>query len=185
MAVVEKLQSLSVDEFLRGELNSEVRHELVSGAVYAMVGSSDAHNLVAGSLYSLLRHHLRSSPCRVFMSDMKVRVEDNFFYPDLVVSCVPQETPFYYVSAPKIIIEVLSPSTEARDRLDKRLAYQHLESLQEYVLIAQDKVWVEVIRRITDGWEVERLSHGDTLHLHALQFTSPVEMLYADVLSSG
>ncbi len=138
MSVVEKLRFLDVEEYLRNELRAEVRHELVRGAVYAMVGSSNAHNLIAGSLYARLRQQLKGSSCGVYMSDMKVRVADDFFYPDVVVSCQPQEPAFYYVTEPTLIIEVLSPSTEARDRLDKPVAYQGLKSLQEYALVAQD-----------------------------------------------
>ncbi len=185
MSVVEKLRFLEVEEYLRNEKRSEVRHELVRGAVYTMVGSSNAHNLIAGSLYAGLRLVLKGSPCGVYMSDMKVRVADDFFYPDLVVSCQPQEPVFYYVAEPTLIIEVLSPSTEARDRLDKRVAYQSLKSLQEYALIAQDKVSVEIIRRVADGWEVERCSHGDALQFRSVNFTCPVEAIYADVLRVG
>ena len=185
MSVVEKLRFLEVEEYLRNEQRDEVRHELVRGAVYAMVGSSNAHNLIAGSLYAQLRQHIKGSPCHVYMSDMKVRVADDFFYPDLVVSCLPREPLFYYVTEPALIIEVLSPSTEARDRLDKRVAYQSLKSLQEYALIAQDKVSVEIIRRIPDGWEVERCSHGDILQFRSMNFTCPVEAIYEDVLRGG
>ena len=185
MSVVEKLQFLGVEEYLRNEQRSEVRHELVRGAVYAMVGSSNAHNLIAGSLYAQLRQHLKASPCGVYMSDMKVRVADDFFYPDLLVSYQPQEPVFYYVTEPTLIVEVLSPSTEARDRLDKRVAYQSLKSLQEYALVAQDKVSVEIIRRVADGWEVERCSHGDALQFRSLNFACPVEAIYEDVLRVG
>ena len=116
------------------------------------------------------------------MSDMKVRVADDFFYPDLVVSCQPREPVFYYVTEPALIVEVLSPSTEARDRLDKRVAYQTLKSLQEYALIAQDKISVEIIRRVADGWEVERCSHGDVLQFKSVNFICGVEAIYEDVL---
>ena len=185
MSVVEKLRFLNVEEYLRNEQRAEVRHELVRGAVHAMVGSSNAHNLIAGSLYARLRQQLKGSSCGVYMSDMKVRVADDFFYPDVVVSCQPQEPVFYYVTEPTLIIEVLSPSTEARDRLDKRVAYQSLKSLQEYALVAQDKVSVEIIRRVADGWEVERCSHGDALQFRSVNFTCPVEAIYEDVLRGG
>ena len=185
MSVVEKLRFLEVEEYLRTEQRAEVRHELVRGAVYAMVGSSNAHNLIAGSLYARLRQQLKGTSCGVYMSDMKVRVADDFFYPDVVVSCQPQEPVFYFVTQPTLIIEVLSPSTEARDRLDKRLAYQGLKSLQEYALVSQDKVSVEIIRRVADGWEIERCSHGDALQFRSVNFTCPVEAIYEDVLRGG
>jgi Uma2 family endonuclease len=183
MSVVEKLRSVSVDDYLRGEERSEVRHELVRGAVYAMVGSSNAHNLVAGAIYAQLRNHLRESPCSVFMSDMKVRVDDNFYYPDLVVTCQSRQPLFYFVTEPTLIVEVLSPSTETRDRLDKRGAFQSLATLQEYVLVAQDKVSIEIIRRIADGWEIERCSHGDTVQFRSVNFACAAESFYEGVIT--
>ena len=87
MALVEKLRPITVEEYLEGEKCSDVRHEYVAGAVYAMAGASGLHNLLALTFAANLRNHLRGSPCRVFMSDMKVRVDDAFYYPDLVITC--------------------------------------------------------------------------------------------------
>jgi Uma2 family endonuclease len=183
MSVKIKMSSLSAEEYLEGELHSEVKHELVGGHAYAMVGASNIHNLVSGALFAALRQHLKGSPCRTFMSDMKVRVGDDFYYPDLVVTCRPATGTYYYVIDPVLIVEVLSPTTERQDRLEKRLAYQHLPNLREYVLIAQDKMQVEVHRRIEDGWEIERCGERDELRFESVDLTIPLTEIYQDVMN--
>ncbi|MDO8706067.1 MAG: Uma2 family endonuclease [Sulfuricaulis sp.] len=180
MALVEKLRPITVEEYLEGEKSSDVRHEYVAGAVYAMAGASGLHNLIALAFATGLRQHLRGSPCRVFMSDMKVRVRDAFYYPDLVVVCGAIDAGAYYQTAPTLVIEILSESTEARDRLEKRLAYQSLESLQEYVLVTQDKMRVEVYRRIEDGWQIETYSYGDRVRFTSINYEAAIEQLYED-----
>jgi Uma2 family endonuclease len=180
MAVIEKIKRISVEEYLEGEKTSDVRHEYVDGAVYAMVGASALHNLIAGSLFTAFRDHLRKSPCRVFMSDMKVRVDDVFYYPDLLVTCGAIDPGAYYQTAPVLIVEVLSESTEARDRLEKRLAYQRIESLEEYALVAQDKMMIEIFRRNPDGWELETYSYGDRVRFVSIGLEIPIERLYED-----
>lgn len=118
------------------------------------------------------------------MSDMKVRVGDDFYYPDLVVTCRPATGTYYYVTDSVLIVEVLSPTTERQDRLEKRLAYQHLPSLREYVLIAQDKMQVEVHRRIEDGWEIERCGEHDELRFESVDLTIPLTEIYQDVMNA-
>lgn len=183
MALVERLRPITVEEYLKGEKASDVRHEYVAGALYAMAGASGLHNLLALTFAASLRHHLRNLPCRVFMSDMKVRVRDAFYCPDLVVVCGTIDAGAYYQTAPTLVVEILSESTEARDRLEKRLAYQNLESLKEYVLVAQDKMRVEVYRRIEDGWQLETYSYGDRVRFISIQYEAAIEQLYEDVLS--
>lgn len=183
MAVVQKLHPIAIKEYLEGEKTSDVRHEYVAGAVYAMAGASALHNLIALTFAASLRQHVRGSPCHVFMSDMKVRVDDAFYYPDLLVVCGTIDPGAHYQSMPTLVIEVLSESTEARDRLEKRLAYQKIDSLKEYVLVAQDKMRVEVYRRMEDGWQLETFSYGDRVHLASINYTIMIEQLYEDVVS--
>ena len=182
MALVEKLHPITVEEYLKGEKGSDIRHEYVTGAVYAMAGASGLHNLIALGFAAGLRQHLRGSPCRVFMSDMKVRVRDAFYYPDLVVVCGTIDSGAYYQTAPTLVVEILSESTEARDRLEKRLAYQSLASLQEYILVAQDKMRVEVYRRLEDGWQIETYSYGDRVRFASINYETAIEQLYEDTL---
>lgn len=91
MASVQKAERLSPEDYLEGEKQSEFRHEYVAGYVYAMTGASEAHNLIAGNLHAALHAHLRGGSCRVFINDMKVRVADAFYYPDLMVCCDPAD----------------------------------------------------------------------------------------------
>lgn len=179
-----RLTSLSADGYLEGELKSDIRHEYVDGEVYAMAGAGEAHNLIAGNVFSRLRGAARGGPCRVFISDMKVRVAEwnAFYYPDILVVCDSSDTHTYFKESPCLIVEVLSPSTEAIDRREKLLAYRTLDSLREYVLIAQDKRRIEVYRRGDDGaWSLETLTEGDPLHLECIAATLSLDEVYEDV----
>lgn len=180
MSVKTKLKPLSVEEYLDGERHSDIRHEYIAGRVVAMTGASRHHNSIAGALYAALYHHLGDDPCRVHIADLKVRVDDAFYYPDVLVTCTPGGHD-YYETAPVLIVEVLSPATEARDRMEKRLAYQSLESLKEYVLAAQDQRQIEVYRRTPQGWELERFSADEELHLESVKLIVPMTKIYRDV----
>lgn len=179
------LSPLSVADYLEDELHSQVRHEYVAGRVFAMAGASEAHNLIAGNLYTALRAHLRGGGCRTFMPDMKVRVEKTqaFYYPDVLVTCDPEDTEQYHKSRPCLIIEVLSPATETIDRREKLLAYQALDSLKEYVLVTQDRTQIEVYRRDgAGGWWVDTYIGGEGIHLQSVGVTLPITSVYEDVL---
>lgn len=182
MSVKTKLRALSVEEYLAGELKSDVKHELVGGQAYAMVGVSKAHNLVTLALVSAVRSHLKR-PCQAYAVDVKVRVGDDFYYPDVAVTCESFDPKAYFITAPLLIIEVLSDSTERTDRHEKRLAYQRLSSLKEYVLIAHNKMLAEVYRRIEGGWEIERFDERDTLRLESVDLALPLTDLYQDVMN--
>ncbi len=185
MSVKTKLRPLTVEEYLAGELHSDVKHEMIGGQAYAMVGVSGAHSLIVGTLHATLHNHLRRGTCRVHMSDMKVRVGDDFYYPDVAVTCERFDPKGYYLTAPILIIEVLSGSTERTDRSEKRLAYQRLESLKEYVLVAQDKMQVEVYRRTAgNDWELERFDERDDLRLESVDLTIPLTEIYQDVMNA-
>ena len=105
-----------------------------------------------------------------------------FFYPDLLVSCSDKNLSPYYETDPVIVVEVLSPSTEAKDRFDKRVVYQRIESLREYILVEQDKMQIDVYRRMDDGWMLESYAIGDTVAFESIGFTLPIEEIYADVI---
>lgn len=182
MSTKVKVEVLSEDDYLQGELHSDVRHEYIRGQVYAMVGSSKRHNMIAGALYAALRGKLSSSPCRVFMSDVKVKIKDTFFYPDVLVSCAENKLSPYFEIDPIVVVEVISPSTEGKDRFEKRLVYQSIESLREYVLVEQDKIQVDVYRRETGGWVLESYKYGDKVAFESIDFTIPIEEIYADVM---
>ena len=181
MSLVQKNVLVSVDEYLEAEKQSHTKHEYVRGQVYAMVGASRAHNKLALALASLLRTHLRQSGCDVFISDMKVRIGDIFYYPDVVVTCSKADTNPYFSTEPVLVVEILSPSTEAADRVDKRLAYQSLPGLKEYVLVNQDQRKVEVYRRSGASWDLETYAGQDVIRLGAVEFSVSIADLYGDV----
>ena len=184
MGEANKRAEVEVEEYLQGELNSEVRHEYIGGHVYAMSGESEEHNLISGNLYAALRQHLRGNPCRVFMADMKVRLtiasDDVFYYPDLLVTRDSADGEKYYKTKPAVLVEVLSPSTECLYRREKFLSYQRFDSLQEYVLVDQSKIEITLFER-KSGWNPLTLKLEDVLHLDSLDFSLPVQAIYEDV----
>ena len=172
---------ISHAEYLEGELRSEVKHEYVAGHVYAMAGTSRVHNFITGNVYTKLLAHLPSH-CSVFMESIKVKVEaaDAFYYPDVVVGCEPKDNNQYYLTQPKIIIEVLSPSTERVDKTEKLLSYKSIDSLQEYMIIAQDKYEIMLYERIdSKSWNLTILEKNDKLMLSSVDLEIVVNDIYA------
>lgn len=181
------LPLLTIEEYLHGEADSPVRHEYLGGHIFAMAGASEEHNLIAGNLLALLRPHLRGTDCRVFMSDMKVQIQDHiFYYPDLLVTCNPKDNQRYFKTQPNLIVEILSQSTESLDRREKLTNYQKLESLQEYILVSQDRIQVEVYRQDTPGnWTVQILEADTELTLESVGLTLTMAQIYEDVFNLG
>ena len=157
-------EAISVAEYLEGEKISEVRHELIAGCVHAMSGGSLKHNRISGNIFGALDDYLHGGSFRPFINDVKVMVrtlsDENFYYPDVVVTCDPADTHEYYLESPTSIFEVLSPSTEEWDRNQKLFAYRSLASLEEYILVSQERREVTVVRR-SSGWRAETLSGED------------------------
>jgi Uma2 family endonuclease len=177
---------LTPQEYLNGERDSEIKHEYIDGEVYAMAGASEAHNTICIALSSQLYTHLRGKGCRVFMADMKTAIKTlkntRFYYPDIQVTCADEDNDPYLKRFPVLIIEVLSPSTERQDRAEKFHAYRTLDSLQEYVLVAQDVERVEVYRRRT-GWDLELYGTEweNEFHLESVDQRIAVADVYAQV----
>ena len=185
MEAAEKRGAVTVEDYLSGELRSEMRHEYLGGMVYAMAGASEEHNVIAANLLAALHAHLRGKACRVFIVDMKVRLhishDDVFYYPDLMVACDARDTDRYFKRYPKVLIEVLSPDTERTDRREKFLSYTGIETLEEYVLVAQDRREVTLFRR-NRRWQPEILARPEqSLQLASLDFTVLLEMIYEGV----
>lgn len=143
---------LTPTDFLAWEDTQAERHEFVDGEIFAMVGARRVHNIVAGNLFAELKHQLKGTPCRPFIESAKLQVADDLFYPDVFVTCDARDLRTEQVfTAPTLIAEVLSPSTEAYDRGLKFTAYRRLASLREYLLIHPDSREVQLFRRGTDG----------------------------------
>lgn len=177
MPIAKKRGSLTAQEYLKGELESDVKHELIDGQVYAMAGASANHERISGNIYSEIRGQLRESPCEPFGSDMKVKVGDDFYYPDVIVDCSFDESQPYFTQTPVMIVEVISKSTRKMDEQHKRLKYINMPSLLEYVLIEQDFVDVEVFRK-SDNWNPTHYFLGDEVTFESINVTIPVEEIY-------
>lgn len=178
MALAKQSEYLSVEDYLTGERSSEIRHEYVEGIAYAMAGASVNHNQITANLLTSLMLHLKDQDCRPFSSDLLVKTgEDRYRYPDVVVVCEEQFLDDYSTDSPVLIVEVLSKATRQRDRQIKRVEYLQLSSLQEYMLIEQDSVEVEVFRR-SQGWQPSYYYWGDEVLLESVGLTLTMETIY-------
>lgn len=179
-------QRISHEDYLEGEKISPIRHEYIRGEVYAMVGGSDAHDTLSGNLIALFKNHLRGQGYRVYTGNMKIYIKtaDVYYYPDVMVTCDSRDrNNGYFKQYPSLIIEVLSPSTEAFNRGDKFADYRQIETLQEYVLVSQNKINIECFRRNSDGrWELFTYQANETLQLESINFSCLVSEIYEDVL---
>ena len=178
MSAVLKNDFISIEDYLAGELIAETKHEYIEGRVYAMAGASKNHESIAANVLAEIHQHLRGTPCRPFGSDVKVKVGQNkFFYPDVMVVCEDKTDNAYYTEYPVLLVEVLSKSTRQKDETIKRIAYQSLPSLREYVLIEQDFISVEVCRR-SSGWTSQHYLDGDEVYFESLDLKLVVEEIY-------
>ena len=173
----EALPRMVPDEYLAHERAQSVRHELVDGYLYAMTGASDRHEEIALNLAAALRVHLRGGPCRAYKGDLKIRVADDFYYPDVFVRCSDVRGDPYFKTDPVVIAEVLSPGTQRYDRGDKRLAYRRLPALREYLLIAQDRMRVELFLQGADE-PVLLERPEDVLAIESIGFSITLAELY-------
>lgn len=177
---VAKTAFISEADYLAGEKIAETKHEYIDGEVFAMAGASASHNRISLNVATLFNVHLDGKPCQPYISDMKVKVGTKYFYPDVLVDCSGLADDSHVTEKPTLIVEVLSKITRRMDETTKRIAYTQIDSLLEYVLIEQDFVDIEIIRRRT-GWQSERFYLGDSLTFESIALTLTVEDIYARV----
>lgn len=135
---------LSLEDYLEFEEQSATRHEFVAGQIHALAGTSRRHNRIAGNIFAHLLMAARGGPCRVYMSDVKLKVADDVvYYPDVMVACGPPGEHPLLETAPCLVVEVLSPGTEQIDRREKLLAYKAIPGLRTYLIVHQDRPRVE------------------------------------------
>lgn len=147
----------NADEYLALEESAEYRNQFYDGEIFAMAGASRKHNIAAGNIYANLHFQLRNRPCEIYQNDMRVKVSENFYtYPDIVIVCGEPQIERKHgenLLNPIVLIEVLSPSTEKFDRGEKARFYRLMPSLKEYVLVSQDKSYIEhFVRQENGGW---------------------------------
>ena len=180
-----KKSHMTAAEFLAWDESQRERHEFVRGEVFLMAGGEDRNDLVAGNLYIALRQHLSGTPCRVYGSDVKLRVEaaDCYFYPDLMVTCSAADAADRLIKRePVLVVEVLSPSTAAFDRGDKFADYRTLGSLREYLLVDVDRRRCELYRLGADGlWVLHPGASGEGVRLDSVDLTVPGQALWAEL----
>ena len=174
------------EEYVTLESVSDVRHEFIDGNLFVMAGGSQEHNMVAGALAAVLRPAARARGCRIFASDMIVRVPSGKgFYPDVLVTCNLAMNERHVIHAPSVIVEVLSDSTQIFDRVEKWEQYQQIPSLQQYVLLSQHEIAAEVYSRQDAKWFYERLTGDAILHFSSLEFGVSLRELYEDIPELG
>lgn len=179
----------SAEDYLAWESTQTEKHEFVGGETFAMAGASDAHVTLSLNLASLLRAHLRGTPCRTYIADMKLHVAaaDAYFYPDVFVTCSAGDALRPQDKAESVLVaEVLSPTTAAYDRGAKFAAYRSLPSLQEYVLIDPESPGVEVYRRdASNHWVLYPYGQQDAAEFASVGLTLPVTQVFEDVPPPG
>ena len=172
-------------EYLAWEAAQLDRHEYIDGEVFAMAGAEDRHVTVAMNLAFALRQHLAGTLCRTFMSDMRLHgaAANSYFYPDVLVTCSALDLASPLVKTePKLIAEVLSPSTAAYDRGLKFSHYRSLASLQEYVLIDLDTRSTDCYRKGADGlWVLHPFARGVPVSLASVALELTAAQLFAEV----
>ncbi len=180
------VRRLTQEEYLMIERSASVKSEFYRGEMFAMSGASYVHNRIQSNLVHRLNQLLEGTPCQVIGSDLRVCVSATglYTYPDAVVFCGPPEFIDSHsdtLANPKVLIEVLSDSTEAYDRGEKARQYRCIPLLQEYVLISQNSPFVEAFRRLPDGtWSLsEADSISGTITLGSLGISIPLSQVYA------
>jgi Uma2 family endonuclease len=183
MALVK--QKMTLEEFLAWEDLQPERHEFYSGEVFAMVGGRRIHERVIGNLSRRLGNHLEGSACQVFAAGMKLELSDNMvLYPDVMVTCDRADLHAdRAMRSPTLVIEVLSPSTQAYDRSQKFALYRQLASLKEYILIDPETLRVEGFRREPDDrWLLVDMSQDTALDCASVACAVPMAQVFEGVI---
>ena len=181
-----KRDLMSMEEYLKFEEDTPIRHEYVAGEIFAMSGGSLEHELISGNVFAAFHAHLRGGPCKSFINNFKLHLEVNeskfFYYPDVMVACGPN-TDIRFCTNPRLIVEVLSPSTERTDRREKASNYRQIPSLEEYVLIAQRTTEVTIFRR-SEHWAPLILTSPDaTAEFRSIELSLPLGQIYEGALA--
>lgn len=181
---------LTPAEYLELERKAEIKSEYIDGQMFAMSGASFRHNLIVANLLSEMTSQLRGKECRAVGNDQRVKVSPAgvYTYPDIVAVCDEPHFEDKFLDTllnPTMIVEVLSPSTEAYDRGEKFVQYRRIDTLQEYVLVSQNRIRIETFRRDGDRWILTEFNTPDAvLHLESIDCHVPLVAIYAKVDTS-
>ncbi len=183
----QKIQFMTVEEYLSFEESSAVRHEYLDGQVFAMSGTSLRHNIIAENFHAILKSNLKGSPCKAFLLEVKVKIDslNSFYYPDVVVSCTPMNTEAIFLESPVLIAEILSPSTAAIDRREKLLSYGRISSVREYIIIHQSTKRIEIFSKGDEPrFSASAVCLSGSFRLHSLPgapVSVDIESVYEEV----
>ena len=183
MSAALKWNLVSVEDYLRNELSSEIKHEYIGGVVYAMAGARNAHNMIVDNTFGSWHFRLRGKPCRPHGSNTKVRIQlphqSRFYYPDNMVICEPNSQDDTFQDKPVALFEVLSRSTRRIDQGEKKDGYLTIPSLRVYVMIEQDSPAMIVFRREAKGFTREIYTGLDAvLPLSEIDIELPLAEIY-------
>ena len=182
-AVAKTADWIAPEDYLEGEKSSEIRHEYIDGAVYAMAGASDDHNRIVGNIFARLHDLLRGKRCEPFTNDMKVKIPPTiataYYYPDVLVACDPSDNARYFRERPTVLFEVISPETERIDRREKFFAYWQIPTLSAYVIVEQERMALTVFRKLGSEWTSETVEGSRAvLKLPEIGADIPLERIY-------
>ena len=186
IAVKDKFLKLTPEEYFVWEEQQLLRHEYLSGGVYAISGETQNHGRIASNIIFILKGHLRGGVCQVGNSDCRVNIFEtkDYVYPDVSVTCDDRDrTAIQAIQYPCLIVEVLSASTASYDRGDKFRMYRRNPSLQDYVLIDAEKIAIDLYRKNDRGnWEIFNYQSGDNIDLQSIGLSFSIESVYEDII---
>lgn len=185
IAAQENLPTLTPEEYFTWEEQQLEKHELIDGRVYAMSGGSVNHGRLAIRLTALFDNHLENSSCITGNSDIKINIVEtnNYTYPDASVTCDDRDkTTTQYITYPCLVVEVLSPSTEAYDRGSKFRMYRRNPALQDYLLVSSTRMEIDLYHKKETGeWLIVNYQPGDTIELKSINLSFPIEQIYRNL----
>jgi Uma2 family endonuclease len=185
IAAPEKFPTLTPEEYFTWEEQQLEKHELIDGQVYAMSGGSVNHGRLAIRLTVMFDNHLENSSCITGNSDIKINIleTNNYTYPDASVTCDDRDkTTTQYITYPCLVVEVLSPSTEAYDRGSKFRMYRHNPALQDYLLVSSTRLEIDLYHKKETGeWLIINYQAGDTIELKSINLNFPIEQIYRNL----
>jgi Uma2 family endonuclease len=186
IAVKDKFLKLTPEEYFIWEEQQLLRHEYLSGEVYAISGGTQNHGRIASNIIFILKGHLRGGGCQVGNSDCRVNIFEtkDYVYPDVSVTCDERDrTAIQAIQYPCLIVEVLSASTASYDRGDKFRMYRRNPSLQDYVLVDAEKIAIDLYRKNDRGnWEIFNYQSGDNIDLQSIGLSFSIESVYEDII---
>lgn len=177
------LELMSESAYLAFEKVSKIKHEYVCGRIFAMAGTSKKHNKISLNVGFQCRQAARNTNCEVYIADVKLKIahRENYYYPDVMVGC-EEENNDYFIEKPCILVEVTSKSTETIDRREKLSSYKSIESLQTYLIVSQETMFVEAYQRQQQTWLMTHYTQpNELIELSCLKMTLSVQEIYDTV----